>query len=65
MSEQSVVITINTDGTSKVEAVGFTGQSCTLATRDLELVLAGSGSVDRNPKPDFYATVGTGATNIN
>lgn len=59
---RKVVIEINGDGTTKIDAQGFQGQSCTLATRDLELALAGDSSgVDDKKKPDFYAT--TGQTN--
>lgn len=56
---KKVVITIKPDGTSQIDAQGFKGQGCSLATRELELVLAGSPSnVDDRKKPDFYATVG-------
>lgn len=55
---KKVIIEIMPDGTSKVDSQGFTGSSCALATRDLELALAGSGPVDDRKKPDFYATTG-------
>lgn len=51
-----VIIEIATDGSSKIEAEGFTGSSCSLATRELELALAGPmGGVEDRKKPDFYA----------
>lgn len=53
---RKVIIEIETDGSSKVDAQGFQGQSCALATREIELALAGDfGNVDDKKKPDFYA----------
>lgn len=62
---KKVVIEIHTDGSSKVDSSGFTGSSCTLATRDLELALAGEDPSNRDDKkkPDFYATTGQTQTN--
>lgn len=59
MSQRRVIIEIDTDGTTKIDAEGFKGKQCTLATRELELALAGNGPVDDRKKPDFYATLGT------
>lgn len=57
--QRSVTVEIKPDGVTKVEAHGFQGASCTLATRELELVLAGNpGNVEDRRKPDFYATNG-------
>lgn len=54
---KKVIIEIEADGTSSIDAQGFQGQSCTLATRELELALAGiPGGVDDKKKPDFFAT---------
>jgi Protein of unknown function (DUF2997) len=59
---KKIVIEFQPDGVSKIDAEGFQGQSCALATRELELALVGNqNDVDRKPKPDFYAT--TGASN--
>lgn len=56
---KKIIIEIHPDGTSKIDAEGFKGQQCSLATKDLELVLAGpAGEVTDRKKPDFYATVG-------
>ncbi len=52
---RKVIIEIDPDGTSRIEAEGFKGSSCSLATREIELALAGSGPVDDKKKPDFYA----------
>ena len=52
---KKVIIEINVDGTSKVDAEGFKGSQCSLATRELELALAGDASnVSDKKKPDFY-----------
>ena len=61
MSQRKVIVEIETDGSTKIDAQGFKGQSCSLATRDLEMVLTGgdNSSVDDKKKPDFYATVGS------
>lgn len=59
MNEQKrIVIDIYTDGSSHVDSKGFVGNSCTLATRELELALAGDdpGNRDDRKKPDFFAT---------
>ena len=54
---KKVIIEIEADGTSSIDAEGFKGQSCTLATREIELALAGvQTGVDDRKKPDFYAT---------
>ena len=53
MSEK-IIIDISPAGASKIEAEGFTGTSCAVATRELELVLGG-GAVKRKEKPEFYS----------
>lgn len=63
---KKVLIEIMPDGSSTVDAQGFQGQSCALATREIELALAGSpSSVDDRKKPDFYATTGQHNTQRN
>lgn len=63
---KKIVIEIDPDGTTKVDAQGFKGKSCSLATKELELALAGSGdAVDKRPKPDYYATTGNTNTQHN
>lgn len=59
-----VTIEFETDGSSTVDSKGFVGNSCTLATRDLELALAGNDPDNRDDKkkPDFFATHGTSNT---
>ena len=53
MSER-IIVDISPAGATKIEAEGFTGTSCAVATRELELVLGG-GAVKRKEKPEFYS----------
>lgn len=55
---KKVIVEIYADGSSKVDSSGFVGNSCTLATKELELALAGNDPANRDDKkkPDFYAT---------
>ncbi len=56
---KEVHITVRTDGSTEVDAKGFTGNSCQTATRGIELLLAGGpDGLDDKKKPDFYATNG-------
>lgn len=49
-----IKITIDKFGNPKVEAVGFTGENCTVATAAIERALAdGSGGVDRVFKEEW------------
>lgn len=58
MSSKKIVIDIEPDGSVKIDAQGFKGGSCALATREMEMVLAGGivGDANRKKKPDFFAT---------
>lgn len=58
MKKRQVVVTINRDGTSSVDAQNFAGQGCLKATEALEVALNGSPASgdDRKKKPDFFAT---------
>lgn len=61
MTQKKVVITIAPDGDTTIDAQGFAGSSCSLATREMELALAGdAGNISDRKKPDFYATTGQG-----
>lgn len=58
MAQKQIVIEIETDGSTSIDAQGFAGSSCTVATRELEVLLAGGSSgVSDKKKPDFYARV--------
>lgn len=60
MTMKKVIVEIYPDGSTKVDAQGFQGQSCSLATRELELALAGDmKNVEDRKKPDFFATHGS------
>jgi hypothetical protein len=63
---KEVVVTIARDGEVVIEANNFQGVGCKAATKDLELVLAGAGTEnkDTKPKPDFYART-TGSAKVN
>lgn len=63
---KKVIIEIYPDGSSKVDAEGFKGQSCSLATKELELALAGSPSgVSDKKKPDYYQSIAPSNTQKN
>lgn len=52
---KEITITVNPDGTSSIAATGFVGPTCSLATRELELVLAGDASnVDDKKDPSYW-----------
>lgn len=59
MSERQAIISFKTDGTSKVEAIGFNGMGCTEATAAIEAALSGGAPVARTLKPeaDNYESV--------
>lgn len=66
MTVKKVVIEVLPDGSTSIDAQGFQGSSCALATKELELVLAGSGGeVSDKKKPDFYNTRSTTQTQRN
>lgn len=53
---KEVHITVKADGSTEIDAKGFQGNSCTTATRSIELLLAGDSSgVSDKKKPDFFA----------
>jgi hypothetical protein len=55
---KKILIDIFPDGSSKVDADGFKGASCSLATKELELALAGNSSgVEDKRKPDYYQSI--------
>jgi hypothetical protein len=52
--DEKIIITVNADGTTKIEAEGFEGSSCNGATAPYEDAL---GSViEREEKPEYYTT---------
>lgn len=56
--QKKILIEISPEGVVKIDAVGFTGKSCSLATRELELALAGDMSnVDDKKRPEFWQSI--------
>ena len=60
---KQIVITIERDGTTKIDAQNFAGVGCEKATKALEVALVGNdtSAIDKKRKPDFFQT--TGQTN--
>lgn len=56
MSIKQVRITIQPDGSSKVDAENFQGQGCAAATEAIALAITGSNRdrSDDDTKPEFY-----------
>jgi len=52
---RSIVVMINTDGETKVEAVGHSGGSCVKAMSPLTKTLIGGKPQTVVTKPEFYA----------
>lgn len=58
MTQRKVKVTITQMGDSTVEAVGFGGSDCEVATRDIEKALAGGGAKNKKLKPEYYTEGG-------
>lgn len=54
MAQRKVKVTISPMGDSNVEAIGFQGADCEVATRDIEKALAGGGGKGKKLKPEYY-----------
>ena len=55
---KEITILIKPDGSSEIKATGFVGPQCSLATRDLELVLAGDMSEVKDKKdPPYFQSI--------
>ena len=50
---ERIIVKIDALGNPTVEADGFTGTACEDATRPIEEVLAGSGGVTKEYKPEW------------
>jgi hypothetical protein len=66
-TNRKIVIEIHDDGSSSVDAQGFVGNSCSLATKEIEYALAGHdpGNRDDKKKPEFAMNPGSTATQRN
>lgn len=60
---QQIIIDISPTGAVKVEAEGFTGNSCSLATEQLMVVLGGNGEKKTDYKPEFSMPASTAQHN--
>lgn len=47
---KSIVVEVSPEGEVKIEAVGYKGQSCSLATKALEKALGLSGKSTKKPE---------------
>lgn len=58
---KQVVITINRDGTSSIDAQNFQGVGCKEATKMIEVALGGNDpdNRDEKKKPEFYGQTNT------
>lgn len=54
MNREAIHVDISPAGNVKIEAQGFTGGGCAVATHELEVLLNG-GTKKRKEKPEFYA----------
>lgn len=65
-SQKQIVITIERDGSTKIDAQNFAGVGCEKATKALEVALVGdaSSSIDRKPKPERFHQVGQTNSNM-
>lgn len=59
MTSKQVVITIEPDGSTTIDAQNFKGKGCADATQAMAIALAGTSRDDKDDrkKPDYYATV--------
>ncbi len=61
MNKTEVKFIIKPGGEIKMDVLNGEGESCTLATQDLEVSLANAGGVkaDEGKKPEYYSGGGT------
>jgi hypothetical protein len=55
----TIEITFNKDGSTSVDAKGFSGSGCEKATEQIEIVLGGSGQKKKTTKPEYFAPAST------
>jgi hypothetical protein len=59
-AKKEIVVKIAPNGSTEIDAVGFAGNSCATATKELEQVLVGSGTVKDKKKPEFFRNESAG-----
>jgi hypothetical protein len=52
MNEQ-IVIDVSPSGATKIDAVNYEGNACSLATEQLEIVIGGGTAKKKDYKPEF------------
>lgn len=52
---KQVIVTVSPTGKVKIDAKGFTGNSCEKATEQLHVVLGGGTAAVKKRKPEFFA----------
>lgn len=60
---KQIVVTVEADGSTTIDAVGFKGSSCAKATEQLEVVLGGGLQGKKKKKPEYHAPAGTKINN--
>lgn len=60
MSKETIVIDVMSDGSVHMEAQGFSGNACSIATEKIELVLGGQAK--KTKKPEFFQPNSTAQT---
>jgi len=53
MDDRKIKVTISALGVPKIEAIGFGGEGCAAATKNIEDVLSGGGDMTRVLKPEW------------
>lgn len=60
--EEQIIVTINPDGTSKLEALHFEGSACDAATVPYETAVG--AVVERAEKPEYFTSIRTQQSQI-
>lgn len=58
MDDRKIKVTISALGIPKIEAIGFGGEGCAAATKNIEDVLSGGGETTRVLKPEWSESEG-------
>lgn len=63
MSGEQIVIDVSPSGATKVEAMGYEGNACDIATQQLEIVIGGNAAKRKDYKPEYSMPATTGVDN--
>lgn len=61
--QKQIVVTVEADGATKIDAIGFKGKICEKATVQQVLVLGGGLQGKSVKKPEYHAPAGTKINN--